>query len=77
MGTTHEMPIERLALGSATIRRLKNNFVDSVGDLLEAIHTGQLRWMCSQKAQKQIFTVLATAGIEIPDGAAPAEEKAG
>lgn len=77
MGTTHEMPIERLALGSATIRRLKNNFVDTVGDLLDAIRTDQLRWMCSPKAQKQIRTVLATAGIEIPDGAAPTEEKAG
>lgn len=77
MENTKDTPIERLALGSATIRRLKNNFVDNVGDLLDAIRTGQLRWMCSPKVQKQIRTVLATAGIEIPDGAAPAEEKAG
>lgn len=62
-----EMPIERLALGSAIIKRLKNNFVDTVGDLLDAIRTGQIRWMCSPKALKQIRTVLCTAGIEIPD----------
>lgn len=64
---TKDMPIERLALGSAIIKKLKDNFVDTVGDLTEAIRTGQLRWMCSAKAQKQIRTVLCTAGIEIPD----------
>lgn len=74
MDNAKDMPIERLALGSATIRRLKNNFVDTVGDLTDAIRTGQLRWMCSPKAQKQIRTVLCTAGIDIPDGAAPAEK---
>lgn len=67
MENVKEIPIERLALGSAIIKRLKNNFVDTVGDLLDAIHTGQIRWMCSPKAMKQIRTVLCTAGIEIPD----------
>lgn len=67
MENAKDMPIERLALGSAIIRKLKNNFVDTVGDLTEAIHTGQIRWMCSPKALKQIRTVLCTAGIEIPD----------
>lgn len=67
MENAKDMPIERLALGSAIIKKLKNNFVDTVGDLTEAIHTGQIRWMCSPKALKQIRTVLCTAGIEIPD----------
>ena len=67
MENVKDTPIERLALGSAIIKKLKNNFVDTVGDLTEAIHTGQIRWMCSQKALKQIRTVLCTAGIEIPD----------
>lgn len=67
MENVKEMPIERLALGSAIIKRLKNNYVDTVGDLTYAIHTGQIKWMCSPKAQKQIRTVLGTAGIEIPD----------
>lgn len=67
MENVKDTPIERLALGSAIIKRLKNNFVDTVGDLIEAIHTGQIRWMCSTKALKQIRTVLCTAGIEIPD----------
>lgn len=67
MENVKDTPIERLALGSAIIKRLKNNFVDTVGDLTEAIHTGQIRWMCSPKALKQIRTVLCTAGIEIPD----------
>ena len=68
MENVKEMPIERLALGSAIVKRLKNNFVDTVDDLLEAIRSGQIRWMCSPKAQKQIRTVLDTAGIEIPKG---------
>lgn len=67
MENVKDTPIERLALGSAIIKKLKNNFVDTVGDLTEAIHTGQIRWMCSPKALKQIRTVLCTAGIEIPD----------
>ena len=67
MENVKEMPIERLALGSAIIKRLKNNFVDTVGDLTEAIRTGQIRWMCSPKALKQIHTVLCTAGIAVPD----------
>ena len=67
MENAKDMPIERLALGSAIIKKLKNNFVDTVGDLTEAIRTGQIRWMCSPKAMKQIRTVLGTAGIEIPD----------
>lgn len=66
MENAKDMPIERLALGSAIVKRLKNNFVDTVDDLLEAIRSGQIRWMCSPKAQKQIRTVLGTAGIEIP-----------
>lgn len=67
MENAKDMPIERLALGSAIIKRLKNNFVDTVGDLTEAIHNGQIRWMCSPKALKQIRTVLCTAGIDIPE----------
>ena len=67
MENAKDMPIERLALGSAIIKRLKNNFVDTVGDLTESIHTGQIRWMCSPKALKQIRTVLCTAGIDIPE----------
>lgn len=74
MDNAKDMPIERLALGAAIIKKLKSNFVDTVEDLPDAIRTGQLRWMCSPKAQKQIRTVLGTAGIEIPDGAAPTEK---
>lgn len=74
MDNMKDMPIERLALGAAIIKKLKSNFVDTVEDLTDAIRTGQLRWMCSPKAQKQIRTVLGTAGIDIPDGAAPAEK---
>lgn len=66
MDNKKDMPIEKLALGAAIIKRLKNNFVDTVGDLLDAMASGQLRMMCSPKAQKQIRTVLATAGIEFP-----------
>lgn len=69
-----DIPIERLAFGAAVHKKLKNNMVDTVGDLLEAFRTQQIRWMCSASHIKKIRQVLETAHIELPDGAAPAEK---
>lgn len=69
-----DTPIERLAFGAAVHKKLKNNFIDTVGDLMDAFRSGEIKWICSASALRQIKTVLQNAHIDIPDASAPASK---
>lgn len=61
------MEITKLALGSAIVAKLKNNFIDTVEDLQHAFRTGEIRIICRPVMLRKIRTVMETAHIEIPE----------